>query len=244
MTKVWAHRGASAYAPENSMEAFQIAIEMGADGIELDVQLTKDNEIVVIHDETIDRVSDGKGNVCDYTLSELRNYNFNSTHKEFAYIKIPTLREVLLLMKPTKMIVNIEIKTGVVFYKNIEEKVLELVKEVDMEQQVIYSSFNHYTILKIQELNPLAKTGFLYSDGIIDVVEYAKKWKVTALHPALYNVQYENYVEQCKKAGIKIHAWTVNEEIHMEKACLMEIDAIISNFPDKALAIAKRYNTK
>lgn len=241
MTKVWAHRGASGYAPENSMEAFQIAVEMGADGIELDVQLTKDGEIVVIHDEFIQRVSNGKGKVCDYTLSELRKFNFNKTHQEFVFIKIPTLKEVLEFMKPTAKMVNIELKTGAIFYENIEKKVLDLVEELNMQDQVIYSSFNHYTILNIQKLNPKAKTGFLYADGIIDIVKYAKKHHVYALHPAFYNLQYKDFVKEAKEAGIQINAWTINEEDYMEMACIMGVDAMITNYPDKALAIVEQY---
>ena len=90
---VWAHRGASGYAPENTLEAFQKAVELGADGVELDIQLTKDDQIVVIHDETIDRTSDGKGWVKDYTLEELRQFNFNRTKPEYSHADIPTMRK-------------------------------------------------------------------------------------------------------------------------------------------------------
>ena len=112
-TKVWAHRGASAYAPENTLEAFLLAAEQGADGVELDVQLTKDGEMVVVHDEEIDRVSDGSGFVKDYTLAELKNLNFNKTHLEYQNVKIPTLREVYEALKPTGMTINVELKTGI-----------------------------------------------------------------------------------------------------------------------------------
>ena len=111
-TKVWAHRGASAYAPENTLEAFLLAAEQGADGVELDVQLTKDGEMVVVHDEEIDRVSDGSGFVKDYTLAELKNLNFNKTHPEYQNVKIPTLREVYEALKPTGMTINVELKTA------------------------------------------------------------------------------------------------------------------------------------
>ena len=96
-TKVWAHRGASGYAPENTLDAFRKAVEMGADGIELDVQMTKDGELVVIHDETIDRVSNGKGWVKDYTYEELKKFNFNKTHQEYTKEEIPTCRLPRLL---------------------------------------------------------------------------------------------------------------------------------------------------
>ena len=97
--KVWAHRGASGYAPENTMAAFEKAVEMGADGIELDVQLTKDGELVVIHDETIDRVSDGSGWVKDYTYAKLIKHNFNRTHPEYEHAQIPTLEETPMRKK-------------------------------------------------------------------------------------------------------------------------------------------------
>ena len=93
-TKVWAHRGASAYAPENTLEAFKLAVDIGSDGIELDVQLSKDGELVVIHDEEIDRTSNGKGFVKDYTLKELKKFNFNHSNSKYHKVNIPTLKEV------------------------------------------------------------------------------------------------------------------------------------------------------
>ena len=98
-TLVWGHRGASGYAPENTMAAFEKAVEMGADGIELDVQLTKDGELVVIHDETIDRVSDGSGWVKDYAYAKLIKHNFNRTHPEYEHAQIPTLEETPMRKK-------------------------------------------------------------------------------------------------------------------------------------------------
>ena len=185
---VWAHRGASGYAPENTLAAFQKAVDLGADGVELDIQLTKDDQIVVIHDETIDRTSDGKGWVKDYTLEELRAFNYNRTKPEYKHADIPTMREVFELLKPTGLFINIEIKTGVVFYEKIEEKILALAKEMGMEDRVCYSSFNHYTVTRIHELKPDAEVGFLYADGPIDMPSYGVKHGVNALHPALYNL--------------------------------------------------------
>ncbi len=143
MTKIFAHRGASAYAPENTVEAFALAMEQGADGIELDVQMTKDGQVVVIHDETIDRVSDGTGAVRDYTLEELKKFHFSNHMENYENAAIPTLKEVLDLIKSSNMLLNIELKTGIYWYPNLEEKTMELVKEAGMEDRVIYSSFNH-----------------------------------------------------------------------------------------------------
>lgn len=118
-TKVWAHRGASAYAPENTLEAFQLAVDQKADGVELDVQMTKDGKLVVIHDETIDRTSDGHGRVMDHTLSELKKMKFNRTHPEYADATIPTLAEVYELLKPAGLEINVEIKTGIIFIRKL-----------------------------------------------------------------------------------------------------------------------------
>lgn len=230
---VLAHRGASGYAPENTMEAFKKAIEQGADGFELDVQLTKDGEIVVIHDETIDRTSDGKGWVKDYTFEKLRKFNFNNHNSKFDHCDIPTMREVFELVKPTNLVINIEIKTGVVFYP-IEEKLLALTKEMGMEDRVFYSSFNHYTVKKIHELDPSTTVGFLYADGPIDMPEYGKKHGVNALHPALYNLQYPGFVEECKKNGLALNVWTVNEEQYVKMCIDAQVDSVITNYPDMA----------
>lgn len=234
---VWAHRGASGYAPENTLAAFQMAADMGADGVELDIQLTKDNQIVVIHDETIDRTSDGKGYVRDYTLEELRRFNYNKTKPEVEWADIPTMSEVFDLLKPTGLFINIEIKTGIYFYPQIEEKILALAKEKGMEDRVCYSSFNHYTVKRVQELNPSATVGFLYADGPIDMPDYGMKHGVQALHPALYNLQFEGFVEECHKKGLLLNVWTVNEQEHMEKCCDLGVNAIITNYPDLAREI-------
>ena len=231
---VWAHRGASGYAPENTLAAFQKAVDLGADGVELDIQLTKDDQIVVIHDEKIDRTSDGKGWVKDYTLEELWAFNYNRTKPEYKHADIPTMREVFELLKPTGLFINIEIKTGVVFYEKIEEKILALTKEMGMEDRVCYSSFNHYTVTRIHELKPDAEVGFLYADGPIDMPSYGVKHGVNALHPALYNLQYDGFVKECKEKGLKLNVWTVNERPYMEMCCQYGVDAIITNYPDIA----------
>ncbi len=237
---VWAHRGASGYAPENTLESFKKAIEMHADGIELDVQLTKDDELVVIHDEEIDRTSNGSGWVKDLTLRQLRKYNYNKTCPKYRHADIPTLKEVYELIKPSGLTINVEIKSGVIFYPEIEEKVLRLTKEMGMEDRVIYSSFNHYTCKHIHELNPEAYVGFLYSDGPIDVASYCKANGGSALHPALYNLQYPDYMKKAADNGLDVNVWTVNKKEYMQMCCDMGVNAIITNYPDKALKIISK----
>lgn len=241
-TLVWAHRGASGYAPENTMEAFRKAYEMEADGIELDVQMTKDGELVVIHDETIERVSNGTGWVKDYTFAKLRKFNYNKTHPEYIHAEIPTLEEVYEWIKTTNMTVNVEIKSGVVFYPEIEERVLDLTERMGLKDRVIYSSFNHYTVQKIKELDQTAETGMLYSDGIISPISYCSYVVgADALHPALYNLHYPNFIQDCKKAKKKLHVWTVNEEKYMRMLCENQVEAMITNYPDRGIEIAKEY---
>lgn len=238
---VWAHRGASAYAPENTLAAFQKAVDMKADGVELDVQLTKDDKLVVIHDEKIDRTSDGTGWVKDYTLEELRAHNYNKTHPEYEHADIPTLREVYELLKPTDLTINVELKTGIVFYEDIERKVISLTRKMGMEGRVLYSSFNHFTCVKLHQLDPEAYVGFLYADGPIAMADYCKKHGGNALHPALYNLQFPNYMREAEQNGLDVNAWTVNEKQYMHMCCRLGVNAIITNYPDVTREITEQY---
>ena len=209
---VWAHRGASAYCPENTLPAFAKAMEMGADGIELDVQMTKDGELVVCHDEKIDRTSDGNGWLNDFTLAELRNFDFSYGYEAYKGVKVPTLREVFELFADTNMTINIELKTGIMFYKGIEEKIVALTEEYGFMERVIFSSFNHLSVKRVKELRPVAKCAFLYADGTIGMPEYAKK-------------------------NIDVNVWTVDDEEYIKMCCKLGVDAIITNCPDKVFAV-------
>lgn len=237
-TKIWAHRGASGYAPENTLEAFELAVHQNADAIELDIQLTKDGEIVVAHDEKINRITDKSGWIKDYTLKELKQLRFNRTHPAFTNACIPTLKEVYELIQPTKLTVNVELKTSICFYPGIEEKALNLAQKMGMEERIIYSSFNHYTLKYLKELDSSVKTGLLYEDGWINVPAYGNNMGVNALHPAIYLLQYPDFLEDCKKYNLPLHVWTVNAKEDMQKLMKMEVDAIITDFPDIARKIS------
>ena len=238
---VWAHRGASAYAPENTLPAFQKAVELGADGVELDVQLTADGELVVIHDEWLERVSNGKGWVKDHTLAQLREYNYNRACPGFEKAQIPTLREVYELLGPSGLTINVELKTGILPYPGLAEKVVALTRELGMEDRVLYSSFNHYTCLELRRLEPEAYIGFLYSDVPIDMAAYAASQGADALHPAVYHLQQADYMEEATAHGLDVNVWTVNEPEHLHMACRLGLNAIITNYPDRALEIAGQY---
>lgn len=241
-TLVWAHRGAGKYAPENTLPAFQKAIEMGADGIELDVQMTKDNQCVVIHDETIKRVSNGNAQVKDSTLEELREFDFGKGFTEYGKVQIPTLEEVLQLVVPSGLTINIELKTGKICYKNIVDEVLRLVYQYGYQEKVILSSFNHYTLQEIRKKDKHIQTGPLYRDGIVNVCEYAyREIGTNALHPALYNTRYKEFYQQAEKFCQKIHVWTVDKEADIREMCRNQVDAIITNDPKSAKKIVDEY---
>ena len=241
--QVWAHRGASGYAPENTLESFALAAEQGADAIELDVQLSRDGELVVIHDETTDRVSGNKAWVKDLTLRELKELNVSLPHPVgFGKTEIPTLREVYELMRPTGLNINVEIKSSIVWYPQIEEKVLELTAQMGMEERVIYSSFNHNSLVKLRKLDPSVKTGLLYEDVLIGVAPYARDTvHVEALHPALYHLQDPDFVRTAHEYGLESHVWTVNEPEHLRMCMEMGVEAVITNYPDRARQIAGEY---
>ena len=232
------HRGACGYAPENTLEAFRLALQQGADGYELDVHMTSDGELVVIHDETVDRTTNGTGLVRDLTLGQIKALDASCGMDAYRGAKIPTLREALELVKGTNHIVNIEIKTDEWFYPGLEEKCLALVQELGMEAQIVYSSFNHFTLQKIKALNPNAKTGMLFGDIMVRPWEYAQPLNVDFLHPMKMNIWVEDFAEETYKAGYGINMWTINDEATMN--CCLDCGAgIITNYPDVAVKLRK-----
>lgn len=238
---VLGHRGASGYAPENTIESFKMALDMNADGVELDVQMSKDGVLVIIHDELIDRTSNGKGWVKDYTFEELRSFNFNNHKEDYEFCNIPTLEEVLELFKGTGKLINIEIKSNIINYPDIVKKTIDMVRKYEMQDQVLYSSFNHQSCLEVEAYDPDAYVGFLYEDGFLNVPEYVKENHGDALHPALYFLLDPLYMPRARKNGLEVNVWTINEEYQMELGCKLGITSIITNYPDKALKIVEKY---
>ncbi|MCA1057550.1 glycerophosphodiester phosphodiesterase [Rossellomorea aquimaris] len=183
--KLFAHRGVSGEAPENTLAAFKAAAESGAHGIELDVQLSKDGHIVVIHDETIDRTTNGTGYVKDMTWEQLRTYDAGSWfHSSFQGESIPSLEEVLDVVTAhhDSMIINIELKNDQIDYPQLEEKVLELLNEKGMKEQTIISSFNPESIKKVRQLDSDIETAFLFEGIPANILDRTKPLQVNALH--------------------------------------------------------------
>ena len=246
-------------APENTLEAFQAAADCGADGVELDVQLTSDGEVVVIHDERVDRVSGGfvTGWVKDFTLKRLRDIDVSGARDEYSWFPddrtahVPTLREVLELIEPTGMEVNIEFKTSLVNYDDpasaeytdvkpghIVDKTFAIVSSTGMSGRVVYSSFNHYTVRHVHELRPEVPVAPLFDEVIADPWAYAATLGAKGIHPDYHTLlMYPDYVDRCHEAGIKVRTWTLDVPGEIAALVKQDVDVIITNEPDVALRV-------
>lgn len=221
-----AHRGYSAKYPENTMIAFQKAYEEGFDGVETDVQMTKDGQLVLIHDEKINRTSTGIGYVKDYTFQELRQLNFN--YKFDGFYEIPTLQELLTFIKGKDFLVNIEIKTDVIEYENIERKVIEMVHDMQLESQILYSSFHLESVIRLKQLDSKAYVGYLMEYNYNKRRKQLDEYHITAFHPR-FNYLNQERVTDLKKHHIQIATWTVPTFMEYQRLKELGVDIIISN---------------
>lgn len=227
-----AHRGYSEKYPENTMLAFEKAVEIGADGIEMDVHFSKDGKLVVIHDEELDRTTTGHGLVKDYTLDELKRFDAGIKFgEEFKGLKIPTFDEFLEFVKDKDLIINIEIKNSIIHYENIEEAVYEKIKEYSLENKVIISTFDHYSARKCKGINKDIIVGALYWDCIYEPYKYVEMLGVDALHPEFNSITKE-IVNESHKRNLHVNVYTVNTKEDMESMINMGVDSIITNNPE------------
>lgn len=236
--KIIAHRGLSGFYPENTILAFKKCLNLNIYGIELDVQKTKDNQLVVIHDEKIDRTFNGTGYIKNMTLRELKSLNSNfKNYENNKDCKIPTLREVLLLFKPTDFVINIELKNNKIKYKNLEEDVVNLVKELKMERRVIISSFRMKSLNKIKSISPKISRSYLISKKLYkyrfkSIIFYkAIKNKSTYISPN-YIIADKKFVKKCHRRDFQILCYSVNNIADYEKLLRLKVDGIFTNFPN------------
>ncbi|AZK45056.1 glycerophosphodiester phosphodiesterase [Paenibacillus lentus] len=229
----FAHRGAAGHCPENTMIAFKRALEFGATGIETDVQMTKDGQLVLIHDETLRRTTGSPEWVKDVTLTELMSKDAGAWfHDDFRGEKIPTLEQLLELVKPLDMIINLELKNGIIRYPGLEGKVIELVRRFALSERVIISSFNHYSLVECKKLAPEIRTGILYMEGLYEPWAYAKRIGADALHAFQYAVVPE-LVAAASEYGMPYHPFTVNEKAEMQALIQAGVAGIITDYPDR-----------
>ncbi|WP_226673481.1 glycerophosphodiester phosphodiesterase [Rossellomorea aquimaris] len=231
--KLFAHRGVSGEAPENTLAAFKAAAESGAHGIELDVQLTKDGQIVVIHDETIDRTTNGTGYVKDMTWEQLRTYDAGSWfHSTFQGESIPSLEEVLDVVTAhhDSMIINIELKNDQFDYPHLEGKVLELLNEKGMKEQTIISSFNPESLKRVRELDPDIETGFLFEGIPANIMDRIKPLQVNAIHCDASFAQSPKG-RNVMDMGMPLRVFTINtmEEFQLVKKTGVEV--VMTDYP-------------
>lgn len=232
-TKIIGHRGGAKGFPENTLAAFKKSVELGADGVEFDVQLTKDGEVVVIHDEMIDRTMTGSGLVKDHTLKELRQMSAGEFFSpEFKAEKIPTLKEVLEIVQDLEVI-NIELKNYLP-YIGLEEKVLDLVDNFEIRDKTIISSFNHYSLQKIKKLQPEIKTGALLMSKIINPADYAFKRGFDALHLHFLTAEQE-IINKSHFMGLQLNVYTVNFPESVVELLEKEVDMIMTDDLEMAL---------
>ncbi len=237
--KVIAHRGFSGEYPENTMLAFEKALEAGADGIEMDIHLSKDGEVMIIHDEALMRTAGLPGVVSDYTRSELERISAGKTQKDsFGFTPIPSLEEYLSFMSQHKdKFTNIELKTAPQYYPGIEEKALALVKRFGLEENIIWSSFNWLSVVKLKRIAPKMEGGLLFSGmKLYDMASIIKDLGIEYFHPD-YNDLTDEIVEGLHDGGVGLNVWTVNDEMDMAACSTWGINGLITNYPDRAIAL-------
>lgn len=242
-TQVWAHRGASAYAPENTMPSFRMAAEMGADGVETDVHLTTDGELVICHDDVLDRVSDGTGPVCEKSLAELKKLDFSNGRAGFGRVPIVMLRELYAFAKETGLFLDIEMKYSGNRWDETNEKAASLAEEFGLRDRIIYSSFRGEPLRKLGKLSG-SKIALLFGDYLDKPWEIAARDGYDALHPHFSRIYEQEMLRHCAAAGFALNPWTVDTPEELEKAYRAHVGAVITNRPDVALRIRKELAQK
>lgn len=233
----FAHRGAREAAPENTLSAFLAAEIMGADGIELDVMFSKDDQLAVIHDYELDRTTDGEGLVEDYTMDQIKGLDAGSWFDQaFTGEHIPTLEEVLEIIDPGTLI-NIELKTETPATDGLEKAVVKVIQDYDLYGRVVVSSFNPIALLRVKWADRDIPVGLLYAP---DLPRYLSEgWFIPILRPEQLHPRYdmvdEKYMEWARKKGYRVNVWTVNEAADLKRMLELKVDGIITDRPDQLL---------
>ena len=236
---IFAHRGASAHAPENTLAAFELALAQGADGIELDVKLSADGHVVVIHDPTTDRTTGARGRVKDLSLAELRGLNAGSFYSaNFSAEKIPMLEEVFEAVGK-KIFINVELTNYNTPRDHLVESVCMLVKKFNVQKHVMFSSFYASNLSKARSYLPEVPCGLLAFNGLLGA--WARSFgfafgKYAALHPYLKDVTPQQ-VQRVHRLKGRVHVWTVNAEEDMRRLFGWGVDAIFTDDPQLAVRV-------
>ena len=233
---VMGHRGARGLAPENTIASFETARKIGVDFVELDVHVSKDDHLIVMHDAAVDRTTDGHGYIQGMSLSEIKALDAGSWFDpRYAREKVPTLTEVLEWSKG-EMPLAIELKGG--FEQGLVHKVIDLLWRYDMANEVILISFNHRALQHVKALSPELRTGILYVARLVDSVAVARRSVADALHPN-WNYVDRELVREAHTAGLALSTWAVNEPKDMRALIEMGVDSIGTDYPDRLVAVAE-----
>ena len=239
--QVIAHRGASGYAPETTLEAYRLALQMGVDGIEMDVHRLRDGVIVAIHDPDVKRTTNGKGRISDLTLTELKSLDAGSwfndafpekARPEYVGLKVPTLQEIIDLIRESSVGLYVEIKNPERYPPDLESSLLSIICENKLGSRTRFLSFSAQSVSKIKALNPSIQTALLISDSGKNPVQAALQVSADELAirhdlvtPAIADIAHKN--------NLSVSAWTVNREADLQRMIRLGADCIITNYPDR-----------
>lgn len=230
---IYAHRGASAHAPENTLAAFRLALEHGADGVELDAKLSADGQVVVIHDQAVDRTTGARGTVREMTLAQLKALDAGSSFSsEFAGEPIPTLEEVFVAVGQ-KTLINVEITNYSSVTDALPDRIADLVIQYKLQERVLFSSFHPLNLLRIRRRLPDAPAAILTqpgSDGRLLRGWFGRLFAREFIHPYFTDVNAETMAVE-RRAGRRVNAWTINDPEEMLRLFNLRIDGIITDDP-------------
>ena len=234
----YAHRGASEYAPENTLSSFYMGLLQGANGIETDVQRTKDGILVLFHDDTVDRVSDGSGNLSDFTLAELKELKIYGNNTTGFYDRIVTFREFLEKFSQYDISFAIELKGA-----SVEEDTLSMIEEFGILDKTTFTSFNFEYINKIKELNPNARVGWLTGKTDDEAVKMLLDIGGEEIAPRAEDVT-EELMNKWRSNNLGVRAWGVFNISLMKKMCEFQVDGMTVNFPDRLFQFTNKIPLK
>jgi glycerophosphoryl diester phosphodiesterase len=248
-TRVAAHRGGAALWPENSLLAFRSALALGVDALELDLHLTADGEVVVLHDPTLERTSTGRGAVRDARLTDLASVRLKTSEGAATAERVPTLAQVLDLVaqSSSELLPEIKLDAHRQRYDGIEEKVLALIRARGLLTRATIQAFQGDTIRRLRELEPAARTMLLVGRGDVgrdrarpaEAVRRARELGATDLGMN-HRLIDADVVAAARAAGIRLAAWTVNDETDIRRMIDLGVDLVMSDRPDLAKRLARR----
>lgn len=223
----YAHRGASEYAPENTLSSFYLGLLQGANGIETDVQRTKDGVLVLFHDDTLDRVTDSTGRIQDYTLEELKKVKVFGNSPRGFYDRIPTFMEFLQAFSEYDIQFAIELKST-----GTEQDVVDMIYEFGIKERTTVTSFRFECIRKVKEIDPGMRVGYLVKGDGCAYIDELQSIGGEEMAPKAGDITEES-IDVLRNAGLGVRAWGVANQDLMRKMCVLKVDGMTVNFPDR-----------